>query len=344
MDLALDPNGFSGIYAFRQIDGGVMPSRVTLLRIDTTSMVGDGFYTWAQSEIFFVDCNITAFAYVIFSNTGIFDSATLGCTLITPYVVSDNSHVMRLVKPQQMVLSNNTFIGGQEGGHLLKLVGQPFVNNSNVARNLVISDNKFHEQGGSSWPVAIAPVDNSTDERIEDWILERNWHVGSGKAFNYAYIAASRGTIRNNIFDMSNVNPNADAIGVRVIQRGSEPPPNDVHIYNNTFYSGATNLVDNFIAIEVNAPATNTVVRNNFASAPNVANRTILSNSGTGTVASNNVLTDAPEWVSTAPSTPGDFRPTELSPAVGGGITVPVFSDLFLVGQPMPRDLGAVNH
>ena len=83
MDLALDPNGFSGVYAFRQIDGGVMPSRVTLLRLDTTSMVAEGIFTWAQSEIFIVDCNITAFAYVVFQQHLVGPESKAPCS-VTP--------------------------------------------------------------------------------------------------------------------------------------------------------------------------------------------------------------------------------------------------------------------
>ena len=143
---------------------------------------------------------------------------------------------------------------------------------------------------------------------------------------------------------MSNVNPGAEAIGVRVIRRGVEPGPNEIHIYNNTFYSSATNPGVNFIAIHVNAPATNTVVRNNFVSAPNFRGKTVLSNSGTGTVASNNTITNTPGWVSATPSLPAQFRPTGASPAIGTGTVIPVWSDFFRAGQPSPSDLGAVNH
>jgi len=347
MDLSLDPNGFSGVYAFRQIDGGVMPSQVTLLRLDTTSMVAQGIYTWAQSETFIGDCNITAFAYVVFHNTLSAGpnprGAMLGNTFRTPFVVSDNSHVVRIINPKKYVISNNTLIGGQQGAHLLKMAGNPHVTSNEDATDIVISDNKFHEQGGISWPVTLAPVNDFTDTRTVNFIVERNWFVGSGQAFNYLYLGAQQGTVRNNIFDMSNVNPGAEAIGVRVIRRGVEPVPNDIHIYNNTFYSSASSGV-NFIAIQVNAPATNTVVRNNFASAPNHANKTVLSNSGTGTIASNNTITNSPGWVSATPSLPAQFLPTGGSPAIGTGTAVPVWSDFARAAQPSPRDLGAVNH
>jgi hypothetical protein len=70
----------------------------------------------------------------------------------------------------------------------------------------------------------------------------------------------------------------------------------------------------------------------------------VLSNSGTGTIASNNTITNSPGWVSATPSLPAQFLPTGGSPAIGTGTAVPVWSDFARAAQPSPRDLGAVNH
>jgi len=265
----------------------------------------------------------------------------LGNTLTTPFVVGDNSHVVRLINPRKYVISNNTLIGGQAGAHILKLAGNPHVTAVDDATEIVISDNKFQEQGGVSWAVTIAPVNGDMDARVEDFILERNWFVSGGQSFEHFYIAATKGTIRNNIFDMSLINPLADAHGILVTRRGIEPPPADIHIYNNTFYSSGGGVGLYGILLET---GTGMIVRNNLASFPNAARKDVLADFAMGLTKSNNTITDTPEWASPTPSLPAQFRPTGVSPAIGTGTVVPVWSDFFRASPPTPRDLGAVNH
>jgi hypothetical protein len=325
-----------------------MPSQVTLLRVDTVSMVAEGLFSWGQSELFYVECNVTSFAYSVFANSDMSSPpnskmAILGSTFTTPFVVSDNSHVMRLVKPQKMVLSNSTLTGGQSAGTIIKLVGgNGHTTVADDAQYIEISDNKFREQGGVSWAITISPVDASTDDRVENFILERNWYVTGGQSFELFYIAATKGTIRNNIFDMSAINPGADAHGIRVVRRGIEPPPADIHIYNNTFYSSGSSGVGLY-GVELDA-GTGMIVKNNLASFPNIATKNVLVDFATGTTKSNNTITNTPGWASPTPSNPIDFKPAGGSAAIGAGTVVPLWLDFFGVTEPSPRDLGAVNH
>ncbi|MBN1837796.1 MAG: PKD domain-containing protein [Spirochaetales bacterium] len=98
--------------------------------------------------------------------------------------------------------------------------------------------------------------------------------------------------------------------------------PNDVYSYNNSFCSEATDTV-NFAY--VCAGATEVYIRNNIAVNPNV----VPGIAGSGTyVGSNNILQKGdPGWVSLPPRRWADFELQVGSPAVNGGVYVPVWRD-----------------
>ena len=130
---------------------------------------------------------------------------------------------------------------------------------------------------------------------------------------------------------------------------GVEPPPNNVSFYNNTGYSNGAPSVY-FKLVNVAPEATNVTVKNNLAYAPTMTGPKLLLGTGaSGLVASNNstdaqVKSTSPNFATSPPATPADFKITTGSYAIGAGAAVPVWSDFFSVPQTAARDLGAVIH
>jgi hypothetical protein len=187
------------------------------------------------------------------------------------------------------------------------------------------------------------------DERVENFIIERNWWVSGGTFTRALSLWARMGTVRNNIFDLSNANPGSQNWAIAIFRLGVEPPPDDIQVYNNTAYSSFAqfNVGIDFTMITVDpsgAGATNIIVRDNYASAPGYVTKSVLFDPFNRTTNSNNTITNTPGWVSATPSVPAHFKPAAGSAAIGTGTVVPVWSDFFRESESALRDIGAVSH
>ena len=219
---------------------------------------------------------------------------------------------------------------------------------------IVISDNKMVAENNTTVTVIAGPQSFNADERLRNIIFERNWFVPGDTTQRALQIDAVDVTVRNNICAINNagcfqVSMRNEATATAPVS--PEPPPDNVHVYNNTFYSATTGY---FIGTEVRAPSTNTIVRNNLGwarlSNPAPTFTAMVINTGTGTVQDNNLLNNtAPNlwFVSATPAAPADFRllPLPNTARDTGLATVPVFSDFFLTSRPQngAPDLGAVE-
>jgi hypothetical protein len=344
MDLNLTPNGHVGVSAFRMIDGGHMVNQVLLLRVNGLAQFGSdiGWGTYNQTNVFFVDSSVAGLHYAHYSY-GLTNSAIMGCSVSTTSTTDLGEGLYRLEGHTGMVISNNTFTGNQSGRPQIKLNAA-----SRQSSKLVVSDNKFNG-GNGVFPFDIAPQNNVSDERLTDWIIERNWWVNSGHWFRMINLSGRKGTVRNNILDGSLANPGADNASIYVSQLGIEPAPDDIQIYNNTFYSRFTDTSNAFQGI-VLTTGTNLVVKNNLAFAPNYTTVQTVVDSASGTVKSNNstnvqAKSTNPLFASPTPSVPADFMLQTSSYAKDTGTTAPVFSDFFQTSRPSGAsvDLGATE-
>ena len=90
---------------------------------------------------------------------------------------------------------------------------------------------------------ATGTADASTSRPFHE--LEYTWNFGDNDTIAWSTGAnpgvskknRATGPVRNNIFDLTGAK---DQRGVDVDRRGIEPTTVDVHVYNNTLYSGAT--------------------------------------------------------------------------------------------------------
>jgi hypothetical protein len=204
---------------------------------------------------------------------------------------------------------------------------------------VIFSDNKFTSGEGGAWTVTLGPMDAGSDQRVKQVILERNWfapHPGQQAAL---MVWAQDVTVRNNLFNLTGA---AGQSGMIVEQRGIEPPPANVHVYNNTFHS---NSAGGFSPIRF-AKGAGMVAKNNLGYAPLSTSRDMVS--GTATIQNN--TTDAgillsAGFLAPTPVVPADFVLGAGSSAINAGATVPVFSDFFRRERPQGGavDVGAVE-
>ena len=258
------------------------------------------------------------------------------------------SHVIRSEYMAKGVIENNNIARAGIIQHAIKLhawawgggAGGNSTPNT-YTEQVIIADNKI-VGGVNPWTVAIEPQNDQKDERVRDVIVERNWFTtGSGTQIG-VNSSASNSSFRNNIFQIGS--SAANHTGILVTRRGVEAIPNNVAVYNNTFYSSTGG---DFVAVQVGT-ATGVTIKNNLGSAPSSTSPLMVSGIGAGAAAKSNNSSDSqvqsvsPGWVVSSPINPVDFALTGGSYASGAGTAVPVYSD-FTMAVRSSNDLGALK-
>ncbi|MEK7703686.1 MAG: MopE-related protein, partial [Myxococcota bacterium] len=189
---------------------------------------------------------------------------------LTPELYAGGSHVIRAEMLQNSVIGNNTLKGAGNFQLDIKLHAWAWDGSAGgnatagtYTENIVIADNKI-EGGANPWMLSLGPQDEITDERVRDIIVERNWFTSNSRTQLHMHLNSSATTIRNNLCDLTGA---AYHTCVSVSRWGVTPAPADVHVFNNTFYSGSPG---DFVGVEIGT-ASDTIVQNNLASAPNAS-------------------------------------------------------------------------
>lgn len=284
---------------------------------------------------------------------------------------SYGEHGIRLQPGQRVAISNNTMTTPASTKGALVIRANSHLSPPADTQYVSVADNKMDAGTAGTYVMTTRPVNDSSVSIIKDVVTERNWMIGGAATSAMYSISASNVTVRNNLFDMTSM---LQHTGI-TIDTGSgewatpapQPYSDGNEVYNNTFYGSGTG--NDFIAVKVsgkcfsctigpNRPVTNSVIKNNLAYAPNDSSHKLFSmtdddsnltsGSTTGASGTNGNSSDA-QVLSTVPGftippvATSDWKPTS-GYAVGGGASVPVWSDFFLVTQPSPRDIGAVIH
>jgi hypothetical protein len=266
---------------------------------------------------------------------------------------SGNTHVLRVWQAHKAVISNNILYRPMAQRHCLKLHG-PSVNgpdsvsgarqNCPATRWVTISENLVASSTISQWSISIGPQDSINDERTSHIVYERNRHWQSTSSLiSEVEGSASHMMIRNNVFDGSA----ADTYySVLYCQRGIEPIPDDVRIYNNTFYKGGANSDTVFFNLTSGCTAggagvaTNVRIRNNVL-AYGSGSPVLVSGGGAGLAQDHNLMTATPGFTNAAA---GDFSLTSGSAAVDAGAALTeVREDYLRAARPAGNglDIGA---
>jgi hypothetical protein len=200
-----------------------------------------------------------------------------------------------------------------------------------------ISDNLFYGTSGAQL-VETAPQNAQDDERLRNIVVERNVFAGTSGVEKSILVSAVNETLRDNAFNDSIVNP---TYGAQVAERGIEPVPQGVEIYNNTCYAGLG--CAGFDGNNYAAPGINSYAENNLFFGR--GHGTTVFDGGSGNTVSNNTVNvnKDPGFANASGTflqTP-DFTP---SGNYSGGASLPVLYDA--LGMPWPPiwDLGALHH
>jgi hypothetical protein len=347
MDLEINGNSGPATNAI-QAGGGI--DQVTLLRMnihhmhygvllspDTLTHYGNAHRLWDQWAV--VDSTVRnaiggAGGYVLYFSGQ--RCAVMG------NVLRDSSlaeHVLRTPYIFKGVFSHNDMSKQAAAKHVVKMQAASWFAAAPTpyTEQVVFSDNKFTSGNGGSWTVTLGPMDNQHDERVKQVILERNWFAPDPSQDVAMHVWAQDVTVRNNLFNLTGA---VGQNGIAVEQRGIEPPPANVHVYNNTFYSNSTG---SFLPIQFVVGA-GMVAKNNLGYARLSTSRDMVA--GSAIIANN--TTDAgillsPGFLGATPVVPADFVLGAASPAINAGAVAPVFSDFFRLDRPRGAaiDLGA---
>jgi hypothetical protein len=216
-----------------------------------------------------------------------------------------------------------------------------------------ISDNLFTGNSGGILS-DIAPQNGGLDERLRNFVIERNLYSASTTAWGgeLLLVSGANMALRDNVFYMpgpsSRIYP---ILGVQVAQRGSgnllTVQYNEA--YNNTCYAPNTQPNQTCIGFDSigskSAPSINSFAKNNLFYVPSQATGPTVDNTGSGNALSNNtiIVTNNPGFTNGSGkfSLITDFKPTAN---YSGGTNVPVWYDALGVPWSSAQDVGAVHH
>lgn len=251
------------------------------------------------------------------------------------------------------VVSNNTIQNIAAGRANITIRSPDFVGGSatippgTYTEQIVVSDNQLI--GGASDGIGGTGATTTLEDgrpRLQIW--ERNWiRAGAGTQQAISFEGADI-TFRNNVIDMSTSASAGGARALIVLTANAALDSQDIRIYNNTFFRSDAG-VSTFRAITVQANAINILVRNNLVYGPLTVGATTINDQGAISLNANNNTADGqitvnPLFTVASPSAFTDYGVGPGSYAFGGGIAVPVWSDLYRVNRPVGTiDIGATE-
>jgi hypothetical protein len=246
---------------------------------------------------------------------------------------------VRVSACRMCVFANNTMENANSVGAVLKLHNGNTKDSAptwtGVYTELIeISDNLFTGTSGAQL-VETAPQNANNDERLRNIVVERNIFQGSDTGGGrQILVSAVNETLRDNVFNQSVA---GGGEGIQVAERGIEPVPQFVQVYNNTCYAGTCAA---FSGSNFAAPGINSWAENNLC-----YTGACISNSGTGNTVSNNTASTSsnPGFTNASGtlSIISDFKPTAN---YTGATTVPVWYDALETAWAPTWNLGAVHH
>ena len=225
------------------------------------------------------------------------------------------------------VFENNTIQNANNVGGVFKLhngntYGSVATWTGTYTELIEISDNLFTGNSGGILS-DIAPQNGGLDERLRNFVIERNLYSASTTAWGGTLLMVSGAnmTLRDNVFYMpgpsSKIYP---ILGVQVAQRGSgnllTVQYNEV--YNNTCYAPNSQPNQTCIGFDTmgarSAPSINSVAKNNLFYVPSKATGPTVDYTGSGNRVSNNtiIVTNNPGFTNGSGnfSLITDFKPT----------------------------------
>jgi len=283
--------------------------------------------------------------------------ALLGNSIVGIGGTSQSSGVetVRVSACRMCAIENNSFSNANGIGALLKF------HNGNTYNSLptwtgvytelsVISDNLFTGTSGAQL-LEVAPQNGGDDERMRNILIERNLFAAStgAQGGRQAMISAVNVTLRDNVFYMPGSALIYPILGAQIAQRGVEPIPSGVEVYNNTCYAPNNEPNQSCIGFDttgsMRAGGINSYARNNLFFVASASGKAVVDNTAAGNTISNNSSNIAANPGFTNGSGTfniiSDFTPTAN---YSGAMTVPAVFDALGAPWSPTWDLGAIHH
>lgn len=186
---------------------------------------------------------------------------------------ANTSHNARFPYVAKAVFANNSLARAGPTQHSLK-IHAPAWGSGTVAANgigggysrwLVIIDNKI-TGGHGGWPITIGAQDHLHDERVRDYLIERNVVIGGPATRRAISSWGQYASVRNNLIDLTG---SPDKTCIFVGRRSHDTlnlVPNFTWVDHNTCV--AEDVGGTFVIVDVQPDAQNTFARNNLGYAP----------------------------------------------------------------------------
>jgi hypothetical protein len=251
------------------------------------------------------------------------------------------------------VIANNAFQNADNIGAVFNLHSGNTATNQPIwigqyTEYVEISDNLFTGAGGAQL-AETAPQNPQYDERLRNIVVERNLFSGvSGGFGRQILVSAVNESLRDNVFYVTTGDTSTPQYGAQVAQRGVEPLPQYVELYNNTCYAlqamGSCIGLDgtNFAAAGSDSWAGNNLFYNGNSNG-NSSNPAVVNNGSGNSVVGNTVNSAADPLMTDASgvfSLISDFQPTQN---YSGGTQVPVWYDAVGSAWSPAWNLGALK-
>jgi hypothetical protein len=328
MDLDVNRGSYVGENAF-EAEGRYGENRNLLfLRVDVTEFyrameIAHSTIDWYHhpnnhNGMFFVDGNFTR----ITGGHGVYLAGERMALMGLRITEKSGSHNVRMPYATRSVLQHCYLQGSGSEQHVVKIHsgewGSSGVTDARYGENIVVSDNIINGTNAGPWLMAIGPQSGRYDERIRNVIVERNQFRSVPEYGVALHVWASYVSVRNNIFNLSGTS--RGSTGAVTTRRGIEPAPEGNRFLNNTCYRGDAG--SDTTCISVTSQASNSIVRNNLLYAPSASPRSVLSNDGVGTTASDNLNATSNPFMVSSPANAADFRLAAGSAAIDAGASV----------------------
>jgi hypothetical protein len=272
---------------------------------------------------------------------------------------SYSAETVRIYGSQNAFISNSDFLNAGPSYAVLKMHAGCISTSTwcgFYTQYNTVEDTYFAGNTGANG-VEMSPQNGASNEHMRYIVWERNvFYKLTATSGRQLLISGQYSTVRDNAFYLDT---DTDS-GVQLCQRGTEPAPTNVEVYNNSFYAASGSYSGNAVVVASNCASgstqpSNSFVQNNLGYFPSNMGGTIsmVGNSGTGMTISNNTSSTLvnPAWTdaSGAFSKITDWKPTAN---YSGGTSVPVYYDALGAGIPANGavqwsptwDLGAVHH
>lgn len=249
--------------------------------------------------------------------------------------------------------TNNSCTGNNTGNCWPCTVGPQFATTTcwtGIYTEFVVeSDNAMSGTSGANL-AENAPQNANTDERLRNIVFERNLlsSTTGAQGGRLILISAVNETLRDNVAVMPGTSLLYPVFAFQSAQRGLEPPPVAIEMYNNTCYGPSPQSGQNCAGFS-NTGSLGTAAASSYAKNTlyytTASGHAAFIDSGVSNTVSNNTgtATNNPAFTngSTSFDIMSDFKPTAN---YTGGTSVPVQYDALVILWPPTWDLGAVHH